>query len=301
MRRKRSQNSDDSLDMLLDTITNTFGGIVFLAMLIVILLGSSRPSSPDPSLEAAFQSIRSQIETLKQQKVELEQLQTAGKIVSSLVEVDADPQSIAKAKSLAQQHSQLQEQLHQQVSARLQLAERIRQSAEQAHARALETTNLETKFESLSAEVDKEIKSRSREIDLPKERPTSKQQFVILVQNSKVFELDGEPQVPGMQINSRDFESCSRNDAIVVLDAGPYRIRSAGGMPMSDENDLRRALNRVNNSRVYVTVAIWEDSYEHFSGLRKIFKDLKLEYQLILMEPDEIISESPQATAPRVQ
>lgn len=301
MRRKRSQNSDDSLDMLLDTITNTFGGIVFLAMLIVILLGSSRPSSPDPSLEAAFQSIRSQIETLQQQKAELEQLQTAGKIVSSLVEVDADPQSIAKAKSLAQQHSQLQEQLHQQVSARLQLAERIRQSAEQAHARALETTNLETKFESLSAEVDKEIKSRSREIDLPKERPTSKQQFVILVQNSKVFELDGEPQVPGMQINSRDFESCSRNDAIVVLDAGPYRIRSAGGMPMSDENDLRRALNRVNNSRVYVTVAIWEDSYEHFSGLRKIFKDLKLEYQLILMEPDEIISESPQATAPRVQ
>lgn len=301
MRRKRSQNSDDSLDMLLDTITNTFGGIVFLAMLIVILLGSSRPSSPDPSLEAAFQSIRSQIETLKQQKVELEQLQTAGKIVSSLVEVDADPQSIAKAKSLAQQHSQLQEQLHQQVSARLQLAERIRQSAEQAHARDLETANLETKFESLSAEVDKEIKSRSREIDLPKERPTSKQQFVILVQNSKVFELDGEPQVPGMQINSRDFESCSRNDAIVVLDAGPYRIRSAGGMPMSDENDLRRALNRVNNSRVYVTVAIWEDSYEHFSGLRKIFKDLKLEYQLILMEPDEIISESPQATAPRVQ
>lgn len=301
MRRKRSQNSDDSLDMLLDTITNTFGGIVFLAMLIVILLGSSRPSSPDPSLEAAFQSIRSQIETLQQQKAELEQLQTAGKIVSSLVEVDADPQSIAKAKSLAQQHSQLQEQLHQQVSARLQLAERIRQSAEQAHARDLETANLETKFESLSAEVDKEIKSRSREIDLPKERPTSKQQFVILVQNSKVFELDGEPQVPGMQINSRDFESCSRNDAIVVLDAGPYRIRSAGGMPMSDENDLRRALNRVNNSRVYVTVAIWEDSYEHFSGLRKIFKDLKLEYQLILMEPDEIISESPQATAPRVQ
>ena len=48
MRRRRSGgDGDDSLELLLDTITNAFGGIVFLAILVIILLqNSSETSTP---------------------------------------------------------------------------------------------------------------------------------------------------------------------------------------------------------------------------------------------------------------
>ncbi len=301
MRRRRNQAGDDSLDMLLDTITNTFGGIVFLAMLIVILLGSSRPPSSDPSVDAEFQSIRSEIDRLRQEKSEMEQLQVASKIVSSLVDMNAAEESIAKAKLLAAQHVDVQAQIQAQLEARLKLGESLRQSAEKAHAGEHELKDAETQLDSLSAQVDNEIKARSQEIDLPKERATTKDQTVILVRNSTVYSLDEEPQVSGLQINSRDFEKCSPDDAMVILHIGAYRTRSQGGFAMTDEINLRRTFSRIDSKEDFVTVAIWEDSFEHFSILRKMFRELKLEYQLVLMTPGQVISESPRTTAPKVQ
>ena len=38
---RKSSASSDSLDLLLDTICNTFGGVLFIAMLVIILLNIS--------------------------------------------------------------------------------------------------------------------------------------------------------------------------------------------------------------------------------------------------------------------
>lgn len=41
MSRRRGRPADSSLELLLDTITNTFGGILFLAILVSLLLQST--------------------------------------------------------------------------------------------------------------------------------------------------------------------------------------------------------------------------------------------------------------------
>lgn len=55
-RRRRRRASDDSLELLLDTICNTFGGIVFIAMLVAILVretGAAREATEAPPVSAA--------------------------------------------------------------------------------------------------------------------------------------------------------------------------------------------------------------------------------------------------------
>ena len=56
MSRKRPDESNSaSLDLLLDTICNTFGGVLFVSMLVVILLNMSAAEVSDepPSASAA--------------------------------------------------------------------------------------------------------------------------------------------------------------------------------------------------------------------------------------------------------
>ncbi|MEO8166385.1 MAG: hypothetical protein ABI619_13420, partial [Betaproteobacteria bacterium] len=55
--RRRTNTDDSSLELLLDTICNTFGGILFISMLVVILLNMTSeavedsPPSPKTQLE----------------------------------------------------------------------------------------------------------------------------------------------------------------------------------------------------------------------------------------------------------
>ncbi len=78
MARRRSLMSDtSSLELLLDTICNTFGGIVFVSLLVVILVNmSSRETAdtpPEPVTQAEMLKKQTELESLRQ---DLKELQT---------------------------------------------------------------------------------------------------------------------------------------------------------------------------------------------------------------------------------
>ena len=61
MAQRRSSFSSDSLELLLDTICNVFGGIILMAILVVLLTQTSAGRLPDPKpedIERAFQAER---------------------------------------------------------------------------------------------------------------------------------------------------------------------------------------------------------------------------------------------------
>ena len=70
MGRKRS--SDGSLDLLLDTITNTFGGVLFLAILVSLMLrhvGKATTESPVPDPMSEAEQIRAETRVEELRKV----------------------------------------------------------------------------------------------------------------------------------------------------------------------------------------------------------------------------------------
>ena len=64
---------------------------------------------------------------------------------------------------------------------------------------------------------------------------------------------------------------------------------------------LLNQLNRVNSDECHLTVVIWGDSFGDFETMRDICRSLKLEYELIVMQPDGQISEGDRSTKPKVQ
>lgn len=73
----RERPASDSTELLLDTICNVFGGIILMAILVVLLTQSSAGRIPDPTPEAVdraleAQRLRFEIERLRQRLVDLE-------------------------------------------------------------------------------------------------------------------------------------------------------------------------------------------------------------------------------------
>lgn len=88
MRRKPAPT--DSLELLLDTICNTFGGILFIAILVVLLLqmtpGSSQESDQTPVTGIPVATAESQIQEISMLEREIERQQENLKASSELVE-----------------------------------------------------------------------------------------------------------------------------------------------------------------------------------------------------------------------
>src|SRR5690606_37642283 len=75
---RSSSATDDSLDLLLDTICNTFGGVLFISMLVVILLNMSSESiSVEVVPEVSHQQMLDAQTALVETTTELERLRRA--------------------------------------------------------------------------------------------------------------------------------------------------------------------------------------------------------------------------------
>jgi len=68
MSRKSLQESGDSLDLLLDTMCNLFGGIVFIALLVAMLAGDGARQRAEPPRSDTEEVLRRQIEQLAEEK-----------------------------------------------------------------------------------------------------------------------------------------------------------------------------------------------------------------------------------------
>ena len=71
MKRKRG-DADDGLDLLLDTICNMFGTIIFVALIAALLALTSTKGSPEPSLVAGDPDGERQLALLAARAEELE-------------------------------------------------------------------------------------------------------------------------------------------------------------------------------------------------------------------------------------
>eukprot|EP01047_Picozoa_sp_COSAG01_P068150 COSAG01_NODE_9782_length_2344_cov_424.909537_4_plen_98_part_01 len=70
-RRIRKQGLNDSFELFLDTITNTFGGVLLIALLIVLMIRESKDSAPNQKQSGATEDrsvVQSQISSLEAEK-----------------------------------------------------------------------------------------------------------------------------------------------------------------------------------------------------------------------------------------
>ncbi len=166
-----TQDADASLELLLDTICNTFGGVLFISMLVVVLLNMSSEDAADVPPEEVQQARLVELQReLQKAQAELVTLRSAVQRFDSVRSDFVTEESIRLAKSLRASRLELSRSVEQKNSIADAVADAQIASNEISQTLADQKQELEETREQLAAatfELDRQVKSRSRKLTLP--------------------------------------------------------------------------------------------------------------------------------------
>lgn len=315
MSRQRRGSDDSSLELLLDTITNTFGGILFIAILLSLLLRTTSKtiesaeahSKPMSALEQV--DLESRVADLQQEAETLRQRVSAatdpgesdgddsmlGKLSAAAAAVEASVAERAEAvrntltyqreaATAAEQYEEL-EQDRKSVDKRLADAENKLAAAQEEAARLAQS----------ALEIDREPEATEIEqtVSLPSLRPSTKREVAIYVRFDKIFMMHAWRNGERLGPNTDQFVIVPLPDGDVVRQVA--RPKPAAGMPVSSKTisaDLRRLLQAFPPDRFVVSMVVFEDSFDVFQLIKAAIVRNGYEYRPIPLRPGESVVDS---------
>ncbi len=285
---RRKAEQSDSLELLLDTICNTFGGIVFLSLLVCLMSHAAGKPSVDPK-RAAVQELERATARVELQRADFDlqslqsRLHASEQLLLRMNNADsAQPESLAliEAGVTLRRH---RTELRQRVERAIRMAsQNDKEIARQQQQTALFAAQLTTAQEELARkQQSKEIKLRT-----PMARTSVKQQVpVLLIGNSarELFVVDGA--------FSREPASPAAREALLdkVVTAAEAR-RLAGLRITSDEEAdqwIKKLSRNLDPDTSHLAFAVWPDSHGQFVVLRDAAVRAGFDYQLIICDTDE--------------
>lgn len=286
MRRKHRAASADSLDLLLDTITNTFGGILLVAILLVLLVRNT--TAPVEGVQG------SNLVSLEQATVYRDQiavLETRLQVLTQTLEQQQQMERNFSDPIATDLANALRELLKQQNALRgieqdlreknRQLSERLVNLESQKVSGKEDAIALAAVLAAAQSELKNEQDFRTRTMDLPKEEFTSKSMMVAFAKENQLYLPDAGLGGPNFQLNTHQFEKCSVADADLVLaDLTAVRIKAGNGHSI-DKTTIQTVLSRYSSDRYYLTLVCAPDTFENFSILRETLVELGFEHRIM--------------------
>jgi hypothetical protein len=315
MSRQRRRGDDSSLELLLDTITNTFGGILFIAILLSLLLRSNSQTTELATSRSEPMSALEQVE-LESRVVDLQQEAEAlrrraaappqqgdsegddsvlGKLSAAAAAVEAAvaerAQAVRNTLELQREAATAAEQFEMLEQDRKSVDRNLADAENQLAAAQEEAASLAAA--ALQMERPPEANEIEQTVSLPSLRPSMKREVGLYVRFDKIFMMhywrNGERLGP----NTDQF-------IIVPLPAGDgvrqvARPKPAAGMPVSDAtiaDDLRRLLQPFSPDRFVVSMVVFEDSFDVFQVIKSAIVRNGYEYRPIPLRSGESVVDS---------
>lgn len=280
MSRRRRLESIDSMDLLLDTVSNVFGGVMFLtllAALLVISRGGDRlkeKSNAGSTEQLPPMDLSTNIEALELKLSELDfMLEAQARTLSDLVPSDDAEQKTAQYDHLQKQLMELQKR-----SEQVQTGVRNAESLQNATAEMKE--DLEQQFRELTAQVKakkvelkKAEEKSSRMVTFSLLRDASTAEVPLLLRYGKVYRLRTGSVLE--EINAEDIE---------VLKDKQYLPKKSGGMPVTPSvlsNLVSKMVDRFPPGEYHITIFVWDDSFAAFNSLRNKLVEQGYQYRTL--------------------
>lgn len=278
MTRRRRRNADSSLELLLDTICNTFGGVLFLAILIAMLLQlrgrAATVASPSVAHQLEFERLTNQQVDARER---LEKISGALREQNKLVaQFQSNSQSIAELERQKQQRDRLNA-----TSAKL--LENVAHEQQSINVEAQQLANLdaalaqaEREKTALDARLKKESAARQESARLPTLHDTVKREVPLCLRHGRLYRVlvHGQP-------NERDFEVGS------IFGRRTLTPKPQGGdsIPRGDAGRalVESTLQQIKPDISYVAVFVWPDSYGQFRQMKEVLVQRGFEYRLVPM------------------
>ncbi len=277
-----------SLELLLDTICNTFGGILFISILVVVLLNMVKRQiaieAPKPSAQLEMLSLKRRLSTLQQ---ELATLRTMARQQEDLRDMIVSPELEALAEQLKVSEETSRELVSRANRVLLDTCES--QAEVNRIATALKGTadglrKAKEELARVETELRGEIQARTRTAKLPVPRDTFKDEVALFLKEGRLTCYAKVGPGGGLTPNTQECEEKADRK-------GRYaEPRDGAGTPVDlgggAAERLSAQLAHYDPDRCYLAVAVWPDSFAHFGVVRNLMVQLHFEYRLIPMEKD---------------
>lgn len=300
MKRRLHSNNQDSLELLLDTLCNVFGGIILIACLLAML------SRPKPEMQPANDVVDRESGILLEKKIEQARTELDGlqKLRAQLQSED-DPSTrplITQLQALKKTAEEKRQERAKQDEYAATKAEQIIRDAgnemarlreqEQALEKKLGIMNRDTeaarqnqaaiqkKLADLQLELGSVDQLKVEKLRLPREHQASKIPAPIIVRHGQVFPLFDASWNPAPGVN---HVSSPDKSFTAMPQAGQ------GLMPLRDAKRLREFLPALVGQNRYLTIYVYPDSYATFRELKKIIFELGLDYGLDLCTDHRVL------------
>ena len=266
MRRNRF-DATSGLDLFLDAICNTFGGIVFISMLVVVLINATSVSSVEAHKKTLHQDQKRFRELTREKAILLEEIrqqEDAAKILGDSSEVS---DLLAKAKverATATRLSQEITDLTARITENEAKIDRMYQEKRKSIAK-------EAELKSLQEQLRREVEKRTKKLTVQMETST------VLIE--RAFFLSGGRLI---ECNAENVEKTA--EGIVA--------KPGAGIPVSQSSAsvIQSQFASYNPKIHYIAIALWEDSFAEWPLVQEAIRHEGFSYRLLLFRDGEKVS-----------
>jgi hypothetical protein len=291
--RRRTDPDGDSLELLLDTICNMFGTIMFVTLIAALLALVSRREQAEESIAVIDSERQREVERLQRLEVQL------SNDLESRPAPDADPETDAAVDRVARAIGEIARR------------EEIIASYQRALEAAREGTGeVGRQVEPLRAEVDRledaiesTGRAQNRKLRTPLEREVNLEPYVIVLWQDRLYPLcdwsnrsvDGCERLRQWH-NQYTFASrCTtrgRCDANGLRLVRSIPLRAGSGIPVGDAGALRQSqeyqalLRSLDPGRDLIVLVVDSDSFDSFAAAKEAFLSAGFNYSLDISSSD---------------
>ena len=294
---RRHAAKQDSLELLLDTICNTFGGVLFIAILVVLLLqqtGSTPESAPVaiPVSDLEMLSLTTRMEEVTDELSRMRRNRDSQDAIVQSIAPDAIQQLLAARSDATSRQESVQSDVDQLLASNVALVKQVEGLAIENDSVREQLIESRARLRAVQSKIEEERQSRVEEVRLPVVRTaTGRQEIGIVLRYGRLYVWHKYGRgYERLGLNTDDFVVVSKEREGLVTRPNPLAGVSLDESPASHEA-IRRVLRRFNPQSCYFAIIARPDSYGVFRHLRDRVIELGFEYRLIPVGADDPVSD----------
>ncbi|MEI8018445.1 MAG: hypothetical protein WCH39_09595 [Schlesneria sp.] len=294
---RRHAAKQDSLELLLDTICNTFGGVLFIAILVVLLLqqtGTGPASAPVviPVSDLEMQSLMSRMEEVTDELTRMRQNRDSQDAIVQTFAPDAVQQLLAVRSDTTTRQESVQAEVDQLLASNVVLVKQVEGLAIENDSVREQLDQARARLRAVQSRIEEERRSRVEEVRLPVVRTAmGKQEIGLVLRYGRLYVWHKYGRgYERLGLNTDDFVVVSKERDGLVTRPNPLAGVSLDESLESQEK-IRRVLRRFDPQSCYFAIIARPDSYSVFRRLRDRVIELGFEYRLIPVGADDPVSD----------
>ncbi len=276
---RRSHDPPSSLELFLDTICNTFGGIMFLAILLSVLVQNrvKNPIETSSEMHVSPEQAHSLAMRAEQLRDKCAQL---GDLIRELGELQPRPEDSdldELSSELQKNRKLLADELRKQGTLANQLNEQLARNSAIAEAQSEIERNAREATKSLIDEqrrLQEQINKRIEVLQLPRVETANKRVVILLMKYKRVYRLFAYG-------NNPDSDQLKvLRDTTKELKVEPKRDAGWNLSDAAQKEELRSFLAEYPSTSFAIRAFVWPDSFDSFAELKAIFLRDQFQYEL---------------------